>query len=121
MVYRISASELESLKIKVKEAFPEKVSMQELVDCVVNCMSLAGSIKKLYGAEKKDLVIILVMHAMEITSEENDFMKTMEPVIKLIVPRIIDNLIATENGELTFNPKVKKWFVGRFGCCDGSA
>ena len=101
----LTQNEINQLQASVKDAFPEKVTYSEMIDCVVKCMSMVGVIKDLSGEQKKDLVIDLLIFAMEET--DSGAMEKYEHYFKEIIPKVIDFLISTENGKITFNPKIK--------------
>jgi hypothetical protein len=104
----VSDAEMKILKQKLKDSFPESVSMSDMIGCVTVCMTLAGSIKKISGESKKELVIELVLHAMEVTDAGP--LEVMEPLVIVMLPQLIDSLISVENGKIKFNPKFISFF-----------
>lgn len=92
---------IETLRKMAYDAFPDKVSYDGLVECVIKCMSMVGTISGLKGEQKKDLVIDLVVYVMS---------DDVEPFIKNVVPQMIDRLIMVEKGKLKFNHKTTKYF-----------
>jgi hypothetical protein len=119
-IISVSPAKLEALKSKIKEAFPESVTMADISQCIITSMSLVGQIEQISGHQKKDLVIDLVIYCC-VTEGDNGPLESLEPVLKFVVPQIIDKLILVENGKLKFNSeRVKSFFskvVKSLSCC----
>ena len=109
-VQNVSPEKLEALKSKIKEAFPESVTVSDISQCITTSMSLVGPIEQISGHQKKDLVIDLILYCCE-------DLESLEPVLKFVVPQIIDKLILVEKGKLKFNSVRIKSFFGKVVKC----
>jgi hypothetical protein len=107
-------AESEHLKNVIDELivkFKDGISHADIVYCLLQLMNAVGIIETLKGEEKKELVI----NALYVIIDKVNVgeMDAYDPILKLLVPQLIDDLISVENGKLTFNKKNRK----RFFCC----
>lgn len=109
------AADIPKLTKAVDEMFPQDISVTEVVDCAVKCMSIAGSMDGLTGPEKKDVVIYLVTYAVT-SKTEGEIPDAMQTILTYIIPRVIDRLIDTENGKIRFNHKGVRNFIMKLPC-----
>lgn len=110
---KVTPEELETLSLKVIEAFPEGITVKSLTQAVIDCMSLVGQINDMKGADKKQLVIDLLIYILDKT--DSGVFELVEPFLKEAIPELIDSLIDVEKGKIHFNPKIKKK-LNCFGC-----
>jgi hypothetical protein len=71
--------------------------------------------KNLGGKEKRTLVIKMLNHVIDITDCPGDD-EVWDPIMKRLVPSIIDTLIKVENKQLVLRKK-PKWLGRLFTCC----
>ena len=99
---------------KIVEAFPNGITTDTLFQAVSDSMVMVGQIKNMRGSDKKQLVIDMLQYVLDNT--DSGALETIEPLIKMMIPRAIDTLIDVEKGNLRFNPKIKKGLVSCFSC-----
>ena len=102
---KVNNKELLTLEEKMIEAFPDDISIRSLTKAATDFMGLVGQIGNLSGAEKKQLVIDVLIRK----AEGNELLTN---IILDIVPDIIDYLIDVENGDMVFNQRTKN----KLGC-----
>lgn len=89
----------------------------QLPDLVIKAMEIVEDFRGLSGKGKKQLVIKSV--AMII--DESDVTGPVEPFVLMVVPPLIDDLIAVDAGKMKVN---KGGFIARIfkmmGCCTGN-
>ena len=99
---KLTKDEVKILLDKVMEVVNNKtISMANIISITTDLMSILGKINDLNGKEKKKLVIQLLY----ILIEEFDAgsLEIFDPILKELVPIIIDNLISVEKGKIKFN------------------
>lgn len=97
---KVNNTEISILEEKMIEAFPDDISIRSLTKAATDFMGIVGQIENLSGAEKKQLVIDVLIRK----AEGNELLKS---IILDIVPDIIDYLIDVENGDMVFNQRIK--------------
>jgi hypothetical protein len=102
---------------KVKELFKseiETLSLETIVDFIPHLIKYVESYKKLKGNEKKLLVLKLIRYIIDNTDGFGDD-EIVDPILKLMVPSIIDNLIKVDQNHLRLK-KQNKCFKLLMGC-----
>ena len=80
-----------------------------LLSDVVRYMKRAGTFQGLSGADKKEMVITMILNEIELPE-----------ILEDLVSEIIDLIIDVENKKLIINPKVAKVSNSLFSVCCGS-
>lgn len=93
------------------------VNITNIVEIVSHLMKIAGNYKNLSGLEKKDLVTNILIYIVNTTQIfENNAEKISDAILLTLIPIIIDNFIAIENGKLRFNPKIRTGCINLISC-----
>lgn len=92
----------------------ENFSVDKLMDILPRLISHVENYKNLSGLEKKNLVIRMLNHIIDITDCPGDD-DIWDPIIKRLVPNIIDSMIKVENKKLKLRKKKK--YCGFFFRC----
>ena len=79
-------------------------SLDKVVDLVPKLIICVEKYKSLMGNEKKKLVIELIKHFIDKTDGFGDD-KIVDPILKSIVPSLIDNLIKVDKNHLKLKKK----------------
>ena len=87
----------------------EVVTMTNLMPIVVELMQAVAEIPKLRGTEKKALVIDALRYMVDVTDAGS--WDKFDPVIRELIPLVIDSMLEVNKGKLTFKPILPK------GCC----
>ena len=111
---RMTSEELVVLASKIIEAFPNGIALENITLAISECMTIVGQIQKLSGADKKQLVIDMLIYIVKNT--DSGLMEVMDPVIIYAVPDIIDYFIKVEKGKLRFNQTISNR-LKFFPCC----
>ncbi len=74
--------------------------------------------KTLKGKEKKNMIISMLNHIVDITDGPGDD-DILDPVIKRVIPSVIDLVLVVDNGKLRIKKKgiIFKIYKTLFGCC----
>jgi hypothetical protein len=111
----VTIEELDTIIKDFHSKFKENVTIQTVTEAVIILMQQIGKISKLNGNDKKFLVTKLLIHIVNET-DSGSLDEILDAILLNIIPILIDNLISVENGNLIFNPKIKKRLVKLFSC-----
>ena len=90
---------------KLLEDSIKDLSLDNIIDLVPQLIKCVDKYKKLKGIEKKQLVIELINHFIDITDGFGDD-AIIDPILKKIVPSVIDNLIKVDKKQLKLKKKL---------------
>lgn len=97
--------EVESLVEKLEKVVGDgELSADVILSLTITSMQLVEKVKNLKGQEKKDLVLNSLEKLIE--KKGGDYKEILK-----FIPKVIDNFIGIENGEIKFTSK------GLFPCC----
>lgn len=86
-----------------------------ITEILPSLMTDIGKFQGLSGQEKKDAVIQIILDGLhEIIEETNEEALGLYTLLRPLLDKLIDSLIAVENKEIKFN---KKPFLKLFSCC----
>ena len=92
----------------------EEFSVSKLMSVLPTLMKHVENYKNLRGSQKRELVIKMVKHLIDITDGPgND--EVWDPILKQLVPGLIDTLIQVNDGKLKL--RKKPWKVFSVFCC----
>ena len=92
----------------------EDFSVSKLMSIVPKLMKHVENYKNLKGAQKRELVIKMLKHIIDVTDGPgND--AVWDPILKDLVPGLIDTLIEVNDGKLKLRKKPFKFL--RLFCC----
>ena len=90
----------------------DNFSVDKLMDVLPRLIAHVQNYKNLTGPEKRSLVIRMLNHIIDITDCPGDD-DIWDPIVKRLVPSLIDTLIKVENKQLKMRKKPKFSFL----CC----
>ena len=88
----------------------EHFSFGNMVDIIPNLIRIVEKYKQFSGIEKKQMVLELIEQFIDRTDGFGDD-DLVDPILKTIVPSVIDNLIKVEDKKLVLRKKRK------YRCC----
>jgi len=96
----------------------ENFELSKLMSVLPSLMKHVENYKNLNGVQKRQLVINMVKHIIDITDGPgND--EVWDPILKKLVPGIIDTLIQVNDGKLKLRNKKKTFSLLKLFCCGG--
>ena len=107
----------ESLYEHVKSIHSDKITASNIVVIVTELVQLTEKYKQLTGNQKKTLVINVVKKLVNTQVENENDKKTLNTIIDLTLPTVIDNLVNAINGDLKFDKEKAKSFFRKYLCC----
>ena len=109
------STETHNLKQVVLDAFPNGMDHSNLMEVVVRLMRyLARKQKRLTGQQKKKLLVDALLLVLDET--DSGSLEVFEPLVKNMVPTIVDNLIDVEKGKIKLNKNAKCLSACGLGC-----
>lgn len=78
--------------------------MENLAQMLMYSMKFAGGLKDKSGVRKKHIVMASILKVVD----DTDMAGELEPVVMLMLPDLIDNLVAVDKNKLVINPRAKK-------------
>ena len=99
----IITKDIEKISEDIKDSI-EDFSLDKVVDIIPHLIKCVEKYKSLMGSEKKKLVIEIVKHFIDKTDGFGDD-KVVDPILKSIVPSVIDNLIKVDKKQLKLKQK----------------
>tara|TARA_B110000008_G_scaffold181664_1_gene180767 strand:+ start:1755 stop:2171 length:417 start_codon:yes stop_codon:yes gene_type:complete len=86
---------------KLIEAFPSGVQLENIMDAVVIIMGTTKNINNLTSEQKKDLICDILIYVVDNT--DSGALESLDPIIKKMIPNVIDTIINIEDGKLKIN------------------
>ena len=109
------STETHNLKQVVLDAFPNGMDHSNIMEVVVRLMRyLARKQKRLTGQQKKKLLVDALLLVLDET--DSGSLEVFEPLVKNMVPTIVDNLIDVEKGKIKLNKRAKCFSGCGLGC-----
>ena len=84
----------------------DNFSVDKLMEVLPRLISHVENYKNLSGVEKRSLVVRMLNHIIDITDCPGDD-EIWDPIVKRLVPSLIDSLIKVENKQLKLRKKPK--------------
>ena len=92
----------------------EDFGVDKIMSILPKLMQHVENYKNLRGVQKRELIISMLKHIIDITDGPgNDAI--WDPILKQLVPSLIDTLIEVDSGRLKL--RKKPGFLGRLFCC----
>ena len=92
----------------------DNFTVDKLMEVLPRLISHVENYKNLSGPEKRSLVVRMLNHIIDITDCPGDD-EIWDPILKRLVPSIIDSMIKVENKQLRLRKKPK--CIGRLFSC----
>ena len=107
------SAETTKLKEVILESFPSGFDLDNVMEAVVRAMRyLARKQRKLTGQQKKKLIVDSLLLVLDETN--SGALEMFEPIVKSMVPTVVDNLVDVEKGKIKLNKRGRSCL---FACC----
>lgn len=104
---RKTSRETIELKKFILQNFPQGIDHGNTMEAVISCVRfLAESKRRLTGQQKKKLIIDALLLVLDET--DSGILESFEPLIKVMIPTVVDNLIDVEKGKIKLNKGIRK-------------
>ena len=107
----------ETIKLKevIMETFPHGFDHDNLMEAVIRAMRhLARKHRRLTGQQKKKLIVDALLLVLDETN--SGALEVFEPLVKSMIPTVVDNLIDVEKGKIKLNKKGRSC-LSMLCCC----
>jgi|TARA_B100000424_G_scaffold268781_2_gene264268 hypothetical protein len=86
---------------KLIEAFPTGIQLENIMDAVIIVLGTANKINNLTSEQKKDFICDILIYVVDNT--DAGALESLDPVIKKLIPNVIDTILRVEDGKLSIN------------------
>jgi len=93
-----TADDIVKISKKVIELFPAGVNLENIIEVTMNVLKHITNLYYLKPSQKKDMIVDCLCYIVDNT--DGGALESLDPVIKKIIPSVIDTLIIVENGKL---------------------
>jgi len=109
------SAETTKLKEVIMETFPHGFDLDNLMEAVVRAMRhLARKHRRLTGQQKKKLIVDALLLVLDETN--SGALEVFEPLIKSMIPTVVDNLVDVEKGKIKLNKRGRSC-LSMLCCC----
>ena len=109
------SAETVNLKEVILESFPRGFDHDNLMEAVIRAMKfLARKHRKLTGQQKKKLIVDALLLVLDETN--SGALEVFEPLVKSMIPTVVDNLVDVEKGKIKLNRKGRSC-LSMLCCC----
>jgi len=99
---------------KVINAFPTGVNLKNITEVTMSVLKEITTLYYLKPSQKKEMIVDILIYIVDNT--DAGALESLDPVIKQVIPGIIDALIIVENGALVVD-KPKSILKKCLPCC----
>ena len=99
---------------KVINAFPSGVNLKNITEVTMTVLKEITTLYYLKPSQKKEMIVDILIYIVDNT--DAGALESLDPVIKQVIPGIIDALIIVENGALVVD-KPKSILKKCLPCC----
>ncbi len=108
----IQAEDVKKMAEKIITIFPNGIQLENLVEATIIVLKEVSVIYKLKAEHKIDLIVDILTYVIDNTDAGS--LEVLDPILKKMIPSIIDNILQVEDGKLVIN---KKTLSERYLCC----
>ena len=109
-----TAEDIMKISQKVIDVFPHGVNLENIIEVSVEVLRHITALYYLKPAQKKEMIVDILIYIVDNT--DAGALESLDPIIKQVIPGIIDALIIVENGSLVVD-KPKSIFKKFLPCC----
>jgi|TARA_R110002020_G_scaffold69025_19_gene179976 hypothetical protein len=102
----IKADDVVTIGSDIVKIFPTGVNLKNMADATMKVLTKVTTLYHLNGEQKKDLVVDILCYVVDNT--DAGALEFLDPVIKDMLPGLIDTLIKVDGGKLHIAPQPKK-------------
>ena len=93
----------------------EDFGVDKIMDVLPKLIQHVEHYKNLRGVQKRELIISMLKHIIDVTDGPGDD-AVWDPILKKLVPSLIDTLIDVNDGKIKLRKK-QRWLGKLFKCC----
>ena len=90
--------------------------IENLLEVLPQIIMHVQTFKNLTGLQKKNMIVAMLRHLVDITDGPGDD-ELWDPIVKRLLPGMVDMLVKVDQGKLKLNTNPCKSVLGIFSCC----
>jgi hypothetical protein len=117
---RVNEQQVLDLIERVRDVFGDEITVINLVPIVGQVMEMAEALAPMAGPAKKALVVKVLTRLLDEIPHDAGGRDLAVPIVKAVLPTVVDGFIAAAKGQLSFGATVaksKKCCRSWFPCC----
>ena len=99
--------------VEVISPIVEEFKIENIMKVLPKIVKHVQKYKSLSGLEKKNMIIAMLKHIVDITDGPGDD-DLWDPILKRLIPSVVDTLVQIDKGKLKLNTNTKKGFIKAF-------
>ena len=108
----IKADDVKKVGRQIIEMFPNGIQLENLIEATMVILKEITKIYKLKAQHKIDLIVDILLYVIDNTDAGS--LEVFDPILKKMIPGVIDNLLKVDEGKLVLHNKTLK---ERLLCC----
>ena len=108
----IKADDVKKVGKQIIEMFPNGIQLENLIEATMVILKEVTKIYKLKAQHKIDLIVDILLYVIDNTDAGS--LEVFDPILKKMIPGVIDNLLKVDEGNLVLHNKTLK---ERLLCC----
>ena len=102
----IKVDDVKKVGKQVIEMFPNGIQLENLIEATMIILKEVSKIYKLKAQHKIDLIIDILLYVIDNTDAGS--LEVFDPILKKMIPGVIDNLLKVDEGKLVLHNKTLK-------------
>ena len=90
--------------------------IENLLEVLPQIIQHVQTFKNLTGLQKKNMIVSMLRHLLDITDGPGDD-ELWDPIVKRLLPGMVDMLVKVDQGKLKLNTSPCRSVLGIFSCC----
>jgi len=103
--------------VKTLKEMEVVVSLDTIPKLVRVCLETLKEYEDLAGDEKKEVIAAVLREMIDIVDTGNEYVEALDPVLKMLVPVLIDEFFEVDGKELHFSKEKERKVRKLFACC----
>ncbi len=101
----IDTNDVVDIGEKIIEMFPTGVNLSNLIETTVIVLKEVSTLYKLEPQHKIDLIVDILIYVIDNTDAGS--LEALDPILKQLIPGVIDNILQVEEGKIIIKPKTQ--------------
>ena len=102
----IKADDVKKVGKQIIEMFPNGIQLENLIEATMIILKEVTKIYKLKAQHKIDLIVDILLYVIDNTDAGS--LEVFDPILKKMIPGVIDNLLKVDEGKLVIHNKTLK-------------
>jgi hypothetical protein len=103
--------------VKTLKEMETVVSLETIPKLVRVCLESLKEYEEMMADEKKELISGVLRELIDVVDTGNEYIEALDPVLKMMVPMLIDEFFEVDGKELHFSKEKVRKARELFACC----